>query len=120
MRGRGTTPCNRRRESCPWSRWARRGPPPPAGPAPAAADLATAVELLRRVHGALHGGQAGRALELLRESAIVLDGPLAEEAQAARVSALCQLGREADARVAVDRFVAVWPGSPLAARLQEG
>ncbi len=47
-------------------------------------------------------------------------GPLAEEAQVARVSALCQLGRVADARAATDRFIVAWPTSPLATRLRGG
>ena len=80
--------------------------------------LASELDLLHRVHAALRSRQADRALTLL--DCATTPGPLDEEVEAARVSALCQLGRDADARVVVDRLVAKWPGSPLATRLQGG
>ena len=89
--------------------------------APAAADLAGDLDRLRRVHEALRAGRAEAALSLLdREGQGLEAGPLAEEAQVARVSALCQLGRVADARAATARFLAAWPASPLAMRLRGG
>jgi hypothetical protein len=73
------------------------------------------------VHAALQGGRPDVALSLLDHEGKGLDaGPLAEEAQGARVSALCQLGRVAEARAATGRFLATWPTSPLASRLREG
>jgi hypothetical protein len=84
-------------------------------------DLAAELDLLREVHSALRAWQADRALALLdRYDRLGRPGPLDEQAQAARVSALCQLGRATDARAALDRFVARWPGSVLATRLQSG
>jgi len=51
----------------------------------------------------------------------VLDeGPFAEEAEAARASALCQTGRVQEAHATIARFLSAWPASPLAARLREG
>jgi hypothetical protein len=93
---------------------------PPRRP-PISDDLAAELDLLRQVHAALRARQADRALVLLdRYDRTVRAGPLDEEAQAARVSALCQLGRQADARGALARFAARWPGSVLATRLQSG
>ncbi|HEY5146490.1 MAG TPA: hypothetical protein VII82_06970, partial [Polyangiaceae bacterium] len=86
-----------------------------------AADLAGDLDLLRRVHEALRAGRSQVALSLLdREGKGLEAGPLAEEAQGARVSALCQLGRVAEARGATSRFLATWPTSPLAMRLRGG
>ena len=97
----------------------------PAAPAQraatTAADLAGDLDLLRRVHEALRAGRSQAALSLLDREGKGLDaGPLAEEAQGARVSALCQLGRVAEARDATSRFLATWPTSPLAMRLRGG
>jgi hypothetical protein len=84
-------------------------------------DLPAALELLHRVHGALRAGQPDRALDLLdRGNRILEGGPLAEEALGARISALCRMGRDADARAAIDRLLTVWPRSPLAAQLRGG
>jgi outer membrane protein assembly factor BamD (BamD/ComL family) len=84
-------------------------------------DLAAAIDILRRVRGALRAGQPAEALGLLRGSAALLQsGPLAEEAQAALASALCQLGRTEEARAVIDRFLVAWPASPLAMRLGDG
>jgi hypothetical protein len=88
---------------------------------PMSDDLAAELDLLRAVHAALRARQADRALVLLdRYDRTVRAGPLDEEAQAARVAALCQLGRQTDARGALARFAAWWPGSVLATRLQSG
>jgi hypothetical protein len=88
---------------------------------PMSDDLAVELDLLREVHAALRARQADRALVLLdRYDRTVRAGPLDEEAEAARVSALCQLGRQTDARGALARFAARWPGSVLATRLQSG
>jgi hypothetical protein len=92
-----------------------------AATAVSAVDLASDLELLRQVHADLGARRSGAALALLEHAGKELDfGPLAEEAQLARVSALCQLGRSVDARAAADRFLAAWPSSPLAARMRGG
>jgi hypothetical protein len=39
---------------------------------------------------------------------------------AARVFALCALGRAADAQRAAQHFLRVWPDSPLGARIRAG
>jgi hypothetical protein len=86
-----------------------------------AADVADDLDVLRQVHAALRGRRSEVALSLLDRAARGLEaGPLAEQAQGARVSALCQLGRLADAREATHRFLVAWPASPLAMRLRGG
>jgi hypothetical protein len=88
---------------------------------PTTDDLAAELGLLHDVHTALRAGQPDRALALLDRSTTLLErGAMAEQAHAARVSALCQLGRVADARAEIERFVARWPASPLAVRLEGG
>ena len=90
-------------------------------PSAMARELAAELDLLHEVHAALRARQADRALALLdRWGRSSGPRPLDEEAEAARVSALCQLGRDSDAQRAIERFVARWPGSPLASRLQGG
>jgi hypothetical protein len=92
-------------------------PVPKLQPHPADTTLANQLGRLHRVREALRIRQPDRALALLGYDG---SGPFEEEFEASRVSALCQLGREAEARSAVDRFVVRWPGSPLAGRLQGG
>jgi hypothetical protein len=98
-------------------------------PAPAGAststepvdDLTAQVELLRQAHAALRASEPKRALDLLdRRGAALRSGPLAEEAGAARISALCQLGRESDARSAIGSFLSSWPRSPLSLKIRGG
>jgi hypothetical protein len=87
----------------------------------AASALADDLDVLRQVHAALRGRRSEAALSLLDRAGPRLEtGPLAEEAQGARVSTLCQLGRIADARAATDRLLVAWPTSPLAMRLRGG
>jgi hypothetical protein len=87
----------------------------------AASDLAQDLDVLRQVHAALRSRRSEAALSLLdRAGPRLATGPLAEEAQGARVSALCQLGRIVDARAATDRLLVAWPTSPLAMRLRGG
>jgi hypothetical protein len=91
----------------------------PPRPRPMSDDLVVELDLLREVHSALRARQADRALALLdRYDRGGRTGPLDEEAQAARVSALCQLGRQTDARAALARFAARWPGSVLTTQLE--
>ncbi len=88
----------------------------PARPsAPAVADEAS---LFHDGIVALRSGQPARALELFDLHArLYPHGVLAEEREAERALALAELGRTAEARTAIDRFVQAHPLSPLAARL---
>jgi hypothetical protein len=106
----------------------RREPsPPPAVTALPDARSALAphlvedIALLQRARQALQAGDPTTALSLLDRPDSGLDaGPLAEEAQLARISALCQLGRTTEAQAATERLRSAWPGSPAATRLRGG
>jgi hypothetical protein len=93
----------------------------PAVPAPtsaAAPSLAEEVRLLESAQRELAAGRASSALGLLDEHARRFHaGSLAEERAAARVLALCQLGRNAEAKQAASAFVVAFPRSPLLPRL---
>jgi hypothetical protein len=90
-------------------------------PAGAPDLLSVQLPILRRVRTELGEHHPAQVLSLLDQYASVLrSGPLVEEAELARVSALCQVGNTADARAAIERFVAKWPGSPMAVVLQNG
>jgi hypothetical protein len=81
--------------------------------------LARETAALRAANEALRGGAPARALTLL--DAFARDFPggvLTEEALATRVSALCSLGRVAEARSLGTRFVKRYPRSPVAARVR--
>lgn len=89
--------------------------------APSTTEDALIVETrrMREVHGALRSGEAGRALSLLDEhSAAHGQGELRQERAAARVVALCELGRVNEARVAMESFLREDPRSPLADRIR--
>jgi hypothetical protein len=89
--------------------------------APVAAHLAEDLALLRHAHQLLRAGDPATALSLLDRPGSSLDGgPLAEEAQLVRISALCQLGRTTEAHAATERLLAAWPGSPAGKRLRNG
>ncbi len=101
-------------------------PPPPAVAAtasPATAPTAPADTLveetrrLREARAALKGGDAARALSLLDERGAA-GAQLREERAAARILALCELGRVADAQALGGRFLAESPRSPLADRVR--
>jgi hypothetical protein len=94
-------------------------PPSPAPAAPVEDPLAVEARRLGEVQGALAAGDPARALSLVDEqSAAFSKGELAEERRAARVIALCKLGRVAEARAAADAFLRDHPGSPLADRVR--
>lgn len=86
-----------------------------------ASNLLAETELLAAAQRALNGGSPARALELLdRHRTRFHRGALAPERDAARVLALCALGREAQAERERQRFVRNWPDSPLRERIHAG
>jgi len=85
-------------------------------PVPEEDPLAAETRLLREAHGALQGGDPQKALTLLDEQG----GQLGEERAAARVLALGQMGRVAEAEAARAAFLRDHPRSPLAVRIQSG
>lgn len=97
------------------------------------ADAARAYERLVKTHpdsplagtallalGQLYLGAAADPGAALRAFDRYLErgGPLAEEAAYGRISALTRLGRKADARAAIDRFLARYPASSYADTLR--
>jgi RNA polymerase sigma-70 factor (ECF subfamily) len=67
----------------------------------------------------LNGGAPDSAMALLdRHRALFPGGKLAQERDAARILALCALGRTGEARRARDRFEQDWPGSALSRRVR--
>lgn len=92
---------------------------PAVAPPPGEDPLAVEIRRLREVHGALKDGDPNRALALLDEnSAASAQGELREERAAARVLALCKLGRTAEATSEAARFLRESPRSPLADRVR--
>lgn len=89
----------------------------PAAP-PASASLAVEVKLMHDVDAALKSGHPERALALLDEHREGDGGYMQEERAAARVFAVCQMGRIDSARAAASRFLRERPHSPLAARVR--
>jgi outer membrane protein assembly factor BamD (BamD/ComL family) len=74
---------------------------------------------LGEAHGALQSGDAARALALLdKQSATYAQGELRQERAAARIMALCKLGRGAEARAAAESFLRENPRSPLTDRVR--
>jgi hypothetical protein len=91
--------------------------PAAAPPAiPAEDPLIAETRRLREAHGALQAGDAQKALALLGEEG----GQLGEERAAARVLALCQLGKVAEMEAARAAFLRDHPRSPLASRVGAG
>jgi hypothetical protein len=98
-------------------------PTPTLAPTPtptARADtLAAEARDLRQVQRALQDGDAVRALGLLdAQAGRYPGGVLAEERAAARVVALCQAGRQAEAAPAISAFLRTYPRSPLVGRVR--
>jgi hypothetical protein len=79
--------------------------------------LAAETRRLREAHGALQSGDPKKALVLLDEPQ---GGQLGQERAAARVLALCQLGRGEEAEAARAAFLREHPRSPLADRVRNG
>jgi hypothetical protein len=86
---------------------------------PGASRLQAETRLIAEAQRALNAGAPGRALLLIEQHrAEFPGGELASEREAARVLALCALGRRADANATRERFVRAWPDSLLLARVR--
>ena len=96
----------------------KRSSAPSLATASASPSLAVEVQLMHDVDSALKSGQPERALSLLDERRPGDGGYMWEERAAARVFALCQLGRVESARAAAARFLRDRPRSPLSARVR--
>jgi hypothetical protein len=84
----------------------------------AATTLRAETELIRGGLAALHEGDPARALALFDEHARRFPtGVLADERDVERVTALCDLGRSAEARAVVSSFLRRRPDAPLTHRL---
>jgi len=93
-------------------------PQPSAAPTASARTLSDEMALLQEAQRELQAGHADRALALLREhEQRYAAGTLIEEREAARVLALCRLGRTDEARAAAERFAVRFPRSPHRARV---
>jgi hypothetical protein len=92
--------------------------PSSASTAAAPSELDAELALLQEAHGALQMNDGARALRLLEEHTRRFpNGALGEESEAARVFALCQVGRADEARDVAGRFLREHPRSPLAPRV---
>jgi hypothetical protein len=101
------------------ARVAASAPAPPKATEKAEDSLIAETERLREAHGALRGGDPEKALALLSEQAAEGEGQkLREERAAARVLALCKLGRVDEANAEAAAFLAQNPRSPLADRVR--
>ena len=97
-------------------------PPPPAAPPPPAPPAVTSLgpetALLESARAALGRGDAPSALALLeRHEREFPTGTLVEERLAAKVLALCSLGRRDEAARSASRLLRMSPNSPLRARI---
>lgn len=92
----------------------------PEVPEESADTLIAETQRLRKAHGAMRGGDPEKALELLSEQSAENEGQkLRAERAAARVLALCKLGRVAEAHAEAEAFLAQNPQSPLADRVRK-
>lgn len=91
--------------------------PAPAPRVDARESLRAELDLLRKVNAAQRSGDPATALGLL-EAFSKEKGPgvLVEERDAARIVALCSLGRADEGRARLTRFEARFPSSPQLAR----
>ena len=93
--------------------------PAEASAAASHSSLAEEIALLRQAQQALGKSQAERSLALLDAMAERHpNGQMGEEATAARVLALCEAGRAAEAHAHAERFLSTYPGSVLAGRVR--
>jgi hypothetical protein len=97
--------------------------PNPARPAPSRRvrdELSEEVAILSRAETDLYGGRPQRALLALDEHERKFgNGVLAEERTAARIQALCALGRTAEADSELARLARISPNSPHAKRSRD-
>ena len=85
---------------------------------PAATTLLAETELIRAGLAALHAADPSRALALFDQHALAFpEGILADERDVERITALCALGRSAEARAAGASFLRRRPEAPLAGRV---
>ncbi len=92
-------------------------PEPPSDVDPLRAETTA----LRSAQRAIRSGDPEQALALIREQDVTYrGGALAQERAAARIFALCDLGRTEEARAEIRRFGRQWPRSPLLGRIQSG
>jgi hypothetical protein len=88
--------------------------------APAGSDLRDEIAVVDAARGALSGGEAQRALDILRRyEAKYTAGSFRPEATAIRIEALVKLGRQSEARALATRFVAEQRGTLLANRVAD-
>lgn len=91
----------------------------PSEPPAAPSSLEGEIRLLRDAQAALSRGDASRSLELLEQhQSRYPNGVMSQEREAARVIALCKLGRRDEARAEAAHFVEQHPTSPLSARVR--
>jgi hypothetical protein len=94
--------------------------PRAAAPQHRSSRLAEEVSILSRAETELHAGRPASALELLDEHRRKFPrGALVQERIAARVQALCALGRTSEAESELARLKRVSPDSPQEARARE-
>jgi hypothetical protein len=95
-------------------------PKAPEGSPESADTLIAETQRLREAHGAMRGGDPEKALALLSEQSAENEGQkLRAERAAARVLALCKLGRVSEAHAEAEAFLAQNPQSPLADRVRK-
>lgn len=83
-------------------------------------SLAQEVALLSRASSEVRAGRPAQALETLAQhQRLFPSGALSQERAAARIQALCGLGRRKEAQVELDRFTKRWPSSPLEPRARQ-
>ena len=82
--------------------------------------LAEEVAILSRATNSLQSGRASEALRVLEEhQRKFANGELTEERYAARIQALCALGRRSEATAELARLSRMAPGSPHLSRARE-
>jgi len=87
-------------------------------PVPESPSVSAEVDLLKNAQRALSAGDATTALSLLdRHASQFPSGALVVERMAARVFALCELGRVDEARGVARAFLKAAPNSPLVPRV---
>lgn len=89
---------------------ARPSKPAKVPSVPGVSSLREELAILETAQQALKNGDGEAALREL-DRPVTKDGQLLPERQAARILALCAVGREAEARAAIDRFDRDHPGS---------